>query len=234
MTQRLPTLIAGIAGLLVTLDFAVTTAQLGKTSVEQHAERSPTSAGHTKRSLSTTLKREGAPWGGETDRDFQVPPLVAPQGRLLVTARDTLYMLNSRKQILWKYYVGAPVVDKLILDSSGIIHGIAMDGIEFAVDLDGNRRWAHCVNGRANYSQIALYDGDQYLVVIDYSGYRESLSDNTLADVVALCRGGETIWSQEFPRNAELCVWSSRIFAVAQTRKRTTLIELRPPATSQN
>ena len=107
--------------------------------------------------------------------------------------------------------------------------GLSLLSISMGTD-DG----AHCMNGRANYSQIALYDGDQYLVVIDYSGYRESLSDNTLADVVALCSGGETIWSQEFPRNAELCVWSSRIFAVTQTRKRTTLIELRPPATSQN
>lgn len=234
MTPRLPTLIAGIAGLLVTLDFVVATAQLGKTSVEPRAEGIAASAGDRKRSLSTTLKREGESWGGERDRDFHVPPLVASHGRLLVTARDTLYMLNSRKQVLWKYYAGAPVVDKLILDSSGMIHGIAMDGIEFAVDLDGKRRWAHGMNGRANYAQIALYGGDQYLLVVDYSGYRESLSDNTLADRVSLCRGDETIWTQDFPRNAELCVWSGRIFAVTQTRKRTTLMELRPPATSQN
>ena len=138
-------------------------------------------------------------------------------------------MLNSKKRILWKYYVGAPVLDKLILDSNGIIHGIAMDGIEFAIDLEGKRQWSHGMNGRANYSQVALYHRDLYLVVVDNSGYRESLSDNKITDRVVLCRGEEIIWSRDFPRNARLCVWSGRIFAVTQTRKRTVLVELQPP-----
>lgn len=231
MTKRLLTL---IAGLLVTMDFGVATPRLGHGSVEQRGDKSRVSARRKKHSLSTTLKREGEPWGGERDRDFHVPPLVLPGGRLLVTARDTLYMLNSNKKVLWKYYVGAPVLDKLILDSSGMIHEIAMDGIQFAVDLEGKRRSAHGMNGRANYAQIALYGRDQYLVVIDHSGYRESLSDNTLADRVALCRGEETIWAQDFPRKAELYVWSGRIFAVTQTRRRTTLVELAHPAAGKN
>jgi hypothetical protein len=143
-------------------------------------------------------------------------------------------MLSPNKKVLWKYYVGAPVVDKLVLDSSGIIHGIAMDGIEFAIGLDGKKRWGHFMNGRANYAQIALYGRDQYLVVVDNSGYRESLSDSTITDRVALCRGEEIIWRRDFPRNAELCVWSGRIFAVTQTRKRTTLVELQQPAAGAN
>jgi hypothetical protein len=220
--------------LLVIVDFGVVTPGLGHGWVAQRGDKRRVSAQRKKSSSSTILKREGKPWGGERDRDFHVPPLFVPGGRLLVTARDTLYMLNSNKKVLWKYQVGAPVLDKLVLDSGSMIHGIAMDGIAFAVDLDGNPRWAHRMNGRANYARIALYGRDQYLVVVDNSGYRESLSDSTIPDRVALCRGEETIWARDFPRNAELFVWSGRIFAVTQTRKRTTLVELHQPATGTN
>ena len=203
MTKRLLTL---IAGLLVTIDFGIVTPRLGHGPVAQRGGRSRVSAQRKKFSSSTILKREGNAWGGERDRDFHVPPLFVSGGRLVVTARDTLYMLNSNRRVLWKYYVGAPVLDKLVLDSGSMIHGIAMDGIKFAVDLDGKRRWAHGMNGRATYAQIALYSRDQYLVVVDNSGYRESLSDSTIPDRMALCRGEETIWARDFPRNTELFV----------------------------
>jgi hypothetical protein len=223
-----------LASLLLTLDFAVASTRQTNGPAGVRVDSKRAAARSKEQSLSTTLRRGGEPWGGERDRDFHVSPLVIPRGRLLVTARDTIFMLNSNMKVLWKYSVGAPVLNKLILDSTGIIHGIAMDGIEFAIGLDGKKRWGHFMNGRANYAQIALYDRDSYLVVIDNSGYRENLSDNTITDRLALYRGEETVWARSFPRNAELCVWSGRIFAVTQTRRRTTLVELSKPSTGKN
>src|SRR6185503_13542319 len=169
-----------IVSLMVTSDFGLVTAQLHG-SDEKAGNKSKVPAERKKINSSTKLRREGRPWGGERDKDFHVLPLVVPGGRLLVTARDTVYMINHKKKVLWKYYVGAPVVDKLILDST-IIRGIAMDGIQFAVDLYGKLHWAERMNGRANYSQIALCGRDKYLVVIDLSGYRGTSSYDRFPD----------------------------------------------------
>jgi hypothetical protein len=131
------------------------------------------------------LNASGSQWGCWIDEDdyqnakLAIPPIVVPPDRLLVTACDTLYMLNSAGDVLWKWSTGGPgITAQPFLDSTGTIHVIAFDLIWVGLDAaTGVRKWGKTANGRAVYSQMKAYGKDQYLVVVSMAGYRDSLSD---------------------------------------------------------
>src|SRR5687767_14744807 len=59
-----------------------------------------------------------------------VAPVRLPSSRELVTVGDTLYLLNAQRAVIWKWDVGngQDILDRPIVNSQGIIYGIALDG----------------------------------------------------------------------------------------------------------
>ncbi|MEA2203242.1 MAG: hypothetical protein QOE77_18 [Blastocatellia bacterium] len=151
--------------------------------------------------------------------------------RKLATVGDTLYMLDSRNRILWKWASdGPPFTDTPIIDSEGTIHVIGYDLLWAAIDsATGHEKWRSTANGRATFWQIELYQRDFYLVVTNMSGYRESSGDNTIEDSVSLCRGNDVLWKADIPAKAHLKVSGDRVFVVYRRHQRTVRWPLHIP-----
>jgi outer membrane protein assembly factor BamB len=171
------------------------------------------------------LKRESVyqSWGCQgvdephTNPLTAIPPLVISSDRLLVTVCNTLYMLDSKKNVIWKWSTtAASIVDQPVIDSTGTIYVIALDMIWVALDAaTGKEKWNLNGNiGRTVNSQIKAYKDNLYLVVVDMGGYRNSPSDDSPKDKLSLCKGKEIIWTKDFPAGAVLQVWGDRILAV--------------------
>ena len=139
--------------------------------------------------------------------------------RRLASVGDTLYMLDRRNRILWKWSELVPFTDLPIMDSGGTIYVIGYDLLWAAIDSEtGHLKWRGTANGRATFSQIKLYRRNMYLVVTDMSGYRDSHNNRTLEDRLSLCRGNSILWESEIPAGAELQVRNDRIFIVVRRR----------------
>jgi len=201
----LPRLLAGILSALLVLQ--------GPTQKNKKALEAP-----------TVLEANGEPWGCP---DSPIPPLVISPDRLLITSCNSLYMLDSRKRVVWKWATSGPAItDQPVVDSTGTIYVIATDGIRAALDaLSGEQKWGERLNGRANYSQIKPYRGDQYLVVINMEGYRDALGMDE-PDQLVLCTGQEEVWTKDFPANATLQVWGNRILAITSEKGRAQIVEI--------
>ena len=153
-----------------------------------------------------------------------------PGGRRLASVGDTLYMLDARGRVLWKWTSGGPpFTDEPVIDSTGTIYVIGYDLLWAAIDsADGKLKWAGTANGRALYSQIGLYRDDMYYVVTDMRGYR----DNTVPhpdDYLTLCKGNDILWETAIPAGARIRVWRGRLFAVYRRRGRLVSRELKVP-----
>jgi hypothetical protein len=137
-------------------------------------------------------------------------------------------MLDSRREVIWKWFVGngEDILDQPVVNSDGTIIGIALDGIVFALDLNGKERWRQQMNGAANYAQIEPYSDGKYLLLIDMSGYRLRGGVST-KDRLSLCKGNEVLKSKEFPHNAKLKVGGGRIFAVVREEGKIKTKEIR-------
>jgi len=121
------------------------------------------------------LRGIGNLWGcREVDKESPIPPLVISRNRMLVTACSTLYMVNSKMQVIWKWSTGgAGLTDQPIIDSTGTIIVIAFDLIWVGLDsATGEVKWHKDGNGRAVYSQIKRYKGDEYLETISKQYWR--------------------------------------------------------------
>jgi outer membrane protein assembly factor BamB len=176
---------------------------------------------------STVLEGVGGPysWGCP---DTPIPPLVISPDRLLVTACNTLYMLNGRKEVIWKWTTkGAAFTDQPVIDSTGTIYAIACDLIWVALDSEtGQLKWRQGANGRATYTQIKPYKDDQYLIVVNMGGYRDMSPSFHDEDTLFLCKGTQVIWEKDFPADATLQVWEKRILAVTYKDSRLVMEEI--------
>jgi hypothetical protein len=130
---------------------------------------------------------------------------------------DTLYMLDNRRRILWKWSApdGESFTDLPVLDSLGNIYVIGDDLLWAAVDsATGRQQWRGTANGRATFSQIKLYRRNMYLVVTDREGYRHSLRDKTIEDALSLCRNNVILWQSNIPAGAQIQVRNDQVFIV--------------------
>jgi len=185
----------------------------------------PTHRDKKAREAPTVLEANGEPWGCE---DNPIPPVVVSPDRILVTSCNSLYMLDSRKRVVWKWATsgGAAITDQPVIDSTGTIYVIALDLIWVALDAStGELKWRKDSNGRATYSQIKPYQDDQYLVVINMEGYREAHGMDE-PDRLVLCKGRKEIWIKDFPANATLQVWGDRILAITSDKGRAEIVEI--------
>jgi hypothetical protein len=162
------------------------------------------------------------------DEPVKIAPVRVSSSRTLVTVGDTIYMLNAKRKIIWKWDVGSGqnIVDQPIIDSHGFIYGIALDGEIFSLDENGQLRWSWHLNGASNFSQIKPYVNGQYLVVRDNSFYREVQGFNE-DDGLYLCKDRDVIATIHFPRDAILRVQGKHIYAVIKSKHGTRMKEVR-------
>jgi len=164
-------------------------------------------------------------------------PLVLPDGRLVLSVADTVYMLDAEGKLLWKY---STPLGELLTSEPGFNpeqNEIAVVGFDLLfVRLDANTgkaKWKADMNGRATLARVAAY-GKGYLVVADMGGYRE----NEKADgVKQLSPDGLEYWGEserdswfiDFPIGAELVVDGKKIYALRHVRGEVRLRRLFPP-----
>lgn len=170
------------------------------------------------------LDANGDPWGCP---EIPIPPLIISPDRMLITSCNSLYMLDSKKRVVWKWATsGAAITDQPVIDSTGTIYVIALDLIWVALDAGtGELKCRKNSNGRATYSQIKPYRDDQYLVVTNVEGYREAHAMDE-PDRLVLCKGRKEIWTKDFPANATLQVWGDRILAITSEKGRAEIVEI--------
>lgn len=203
----------------------------------QPSQRIETTGSSENNLRSIKLNRESLyqPWGCQgvdephTNPLTAIPPLVVSSDRLLVAVCNTIYMLDSKSNVLWKWSTNAAsIIDQPVIDSNGTIYVIALDMIWVALDAaTGKEKWnRNGVVGRTQASQIKAYKDDMYLVVWDMSGVRNGPSDNSIKDELLLCKGREIVWKKEFPVDAVLKVWGDKILAVNYSKDGVKIAEI--------
>ena len=158
-------------------------------------------------------------------------------GRLLAGLGDTLYMLDQRKHIEWKYKPSWILWDFAVVESMGLVYGGAGDGIMFILDSStGKRLYSHFQNGKADHLQVEPFGEDICLITNSMAGYRDALDEWTLGklnmiepDEITAWRGTEALWSMDFPPDADLVVRGDKIYAVTKTDKSIYVREIIPP-----
>jgi hypothetical protein len=152
--------------------------------------------------------------------------------RKLASIGDTLYMLDRRNRILWKWSSdGRRFTDHPIIDSTDTIYVVGGDLMWVAIDArTGQPIWNTTTNGRASYWQIGLYKKDMYFVATNMSGYRDSLRDKAIEDDFTLCRGNDVLWETHIPANSRIKVLDNRVFVVFKQGRRIVRWPLRIPS----
>jgi hypothetical protein len=137
-------------------------------------------------------------------------------------AGDTLYVFNSRNELLWKWSTdGPPLTDMPVEDSTGTMYAIGFDLTWVALNsATGETKWQGTASGGAVYSQIELYKGDKYLVVTDMESYREKFDDNTIEDTLSLCRGNSILWTTQIPAGARIRIQGGRVYWLVRRQGR--------------
>ncbi len=166
-----------------------------------------------------------------------IPPLAISADRLLVTAGDTLYMLDTEKHVRWTWTAKAEIIAQPVIDSKGVIHGIAEEGVLFVVDGEGHEKWTRSMMGAASYEQILPYGKDLYVVVTSMQAYKDRWNrKRKIKDKLDVRRCGmdpdeeeSVLWSAELPAGARVHVWDDRILAVHYGKKGLQIREIVPP-----
>jgi hypothetical protein len=155
--------------------------------------------------LPAQLRQSSEYWYGEK-RPVRIRWSPLSDHRKIAVAGDTIYMLDTKNRNLWSWSsYGPPLIGNPIVDSRGILYAIGLDLLWVAIDANrGEEKWRGTANGKATYSQIALYDNDKYLVVTNMDEYRRE-SPRT-RDILTLCRGNDILWEIDIPPNTRMHV----------------------------
>lgn len=156
-------------------------------------------------------------------------------GGLLINLEDTLYKLNARHQVVWRYEEAQPIFDYSLVESTGLIYGTAGDNVMFILNAaNGKKLHRDSRNGSASYGVVQNYGSDMCLVTDDNQIYREKARGvQPMNDGITCWRGEEGVWSQDFPPDAQLVVNGSRILAVTKTKKSIYVQEINVPQKSK-
>jgi hypothetical protein len=165
------------------------------------------------------------------DRRRNIAPVRISPSRLLVTIGDTLFMLNDKQQIIWKWDAGngEDIMAQPFVDSRGNIFGIADDGLIFSLDLNGKLRWSHQAMGANFFTQLKSYRNDQFIVVLDTSAYRARRGYKA-GNSLSLYKDEDVIASVDFPGGAELQVRGNHVYAILKTKRGVKSKEIKFPA----
>jgi hypothetical protein len=144
--------------------------------------------------------------------------------RLQVHGQKVL-ALNFAGKRIWIWSGSNPVTDAMI-GWQDYVYLTALDGNLVALNQEGHEVWSNFLNGSGQYVQVERFGVEGIAAKIDASAYREKLHDFSIPDEVQIWRRHEFVCSVEFPANARLAVYQSRLFAVfrKQGKLRRTLI----------
>jgi hypothetical protein len=164
----------------------------------------------------------------------RIRPVVLPDGRMIVSVADTVYMLSPKRRVLWKY-ANAELTSEPVFNAG--LNEVAVVGYDLLfVRLDaatGKVKWKADSNGGALFAEVRAY-GKGYLVVVNMTAYREKDKDLGLRPSTpdGLDYWGESeedFWTIAFPTNAELVVDGKRVFALRRRASQVRLQELHIP-----
>ncbi len=190
---------------------------------------------HAKERQTTILKSLSPPWGSTVPF---IPPQHISKNRILVASGSTLYLLNQRQEILWKFDAQADINGFTYVSDLNTVYVIAMDLTWLAVDAKtGLKRWFRDANGKATYTDIATVGKDKYVAVTDMSGYdgqftrceekkAEGESVNCKRedpDIVELMQDRKVLGLADFPPNGHLAIVGEQVFAIITGKDSVTL-----------
>jgi hypothetical protein len=164
----------------------------------------------------------------------------APRGELFLMLGNTLYRLNSQKEIVWTYKEFQVMFDFEFVPATDLIYGTAGDGVMFILDAaTGKKLQRDEYNGKAAYGSVKAYKRDECLITSNYAGYREHWWEDLTADAIRNVptakdeitdyRGTKVLWSRDFPPDADLLVDGERILALTKTTKNIYVKEVPVP-----
>lgn len=180
------------------------------------------------------------PQGGEplSEDDIGAAKIIPlSSGGLLSGTGSVLSKLNSQKHIVWEYPVSQWLIDFEVVESTGLVYGIAGDNIMFILDLySGRELKVISRNGSAAYGQVETYRKNECLITDNFWAYREKAPPGSefepMQDGITAWRGTRLLWHLDFPADAELVVKGNRIFAVTKTKTTIYVKEIFPPSKS--
>ena len=193
---------------------------------------------HAKERQATILKSLSPPWGSTVPF---IPPQQISQNSILVVSGSTLYLLNHKQEILWKFDAQADINGFAFVPKLDTVYVIAMDLTWLAVDAKtGLKKWFRDANGRGTYTEIATVGKDKYVAVTDMSGYdsqftrceekkAEGESVNCKRedpDIVELMQDRKVLGQADFPPDGRLAVLGEQVFAIITGKNSVTLKKL--------
>jgi len=157
-------------------------------------------------------------------------------GGLMVNFGDTLYRLDNRLRVLWKYQTAQLMFDYTYVDSTKLIYGTAGDNVMFVLDANtGKQKTGESRNGSAGFGLTARFGADMCLVEDNFRIYREKArlpaGIEPMKDGISCWRGTTKLWERDFPPDADTVVSGEKIFAVTKSKKAIYVREILPPQT---
>jgi outer membrane protein assembly factor BamB len=181
-------------------------------------------------------------------RPRQIVPQVLPDGRMVVVADDTAYMLNADGRRIWKYAIGDESDDPSIYAGEAIWRVVYSavrnellldcdDNLTILLDAEtGAVRYSHQPNGASLDAILGAYRNG-YLGQTSRAGYGQHEPDVLFyVEIDTSSKQENTIWSFEVPAGAEIFANGDRLYLVKRIYSKAThalsirLQELHPPA----
>ena len=156
-------------------------------------------------------------------------------GGLLVNFGDTLYRLDNRFRVRWKYHTAQIIFDYTLVESTNLIYGTAGDNVMFVLDAStGKEKPSRSRNGSAAYGSTEEFGADMCLVADNFVMYREKFRGSKIHpmnDGITCWQGTEVLWHLDFPPDADLVVNDKRILAVTKSREAIYVRQILPAQT---
>lgn len=158
-------------------------------------------------------------------------PIALSDGRLVISIGDTIYLLGRDGRQVWKYK-GTPLTTEPAYNNSRNELAILMYDLQ-AVKLSaatGKVLWKADSVGRGTYSKVCAYS-QGFLVLIDMSGYRQNGTESPANRLEYWGSSKKDFWYTDFPKDSELVVSGSKIYAMRRSPDQILLQEIRAPRT---
>jgi outer membrane protein assembly factor BamB len=163
----------------------------------------------------------------------EIRPLPLPDGRLVLSIANAVYMLDAHGKQLWKYenetLTSEPAFNAITNEIAVVMHDLQ------AVRLDattGKVKWKAESAGRGGFARVLPYVKG-FLVVVDMSGYRGP-EDRSTSDRLEYWGESESdFWYIDFPNHAELVVNEKKFYALIRRQTDLRLRELHPPSANK-
>src|SRR5579864_8071402 len=153
-------------------------------------------------------------------------PVVLPDGRMLVSVADSVYMLDASGKQLWKYEHQTLAAEPAFNAARNEIAVVMYDLVFVRLDATtGEVKWTAPSVGRAAFRGVSAYENG-FLIVVDMSGYRNKLSPKVSDRLEYWGDSDKDFWYIDFPQRAELLVDGKKLYALFRDQDELRLKEL--------